>query len=209
VTSGAAGVRDELKGLVVPHDSLRTHPRNPRHRENLDDLRASLLRHGQYRPVIATVDGTLLAGNHLWLAMGELGWSECAAVRLDIDPMSEAGLRLLAVDNPTGERGGYHSPLLLEILRELAETEAGLDGSGYDSGDLEDLVAVLDAAADLDDLTDTFGEPGEDDLWPVLRFKVPPHIRDAFMDLTDPAGPDDTDRFIHLLKAAGWDGATR
>jgi hypothetical protein len=54
---------------------------------------------------------------------------------------------------------------------------------------------------DLDALADELGEPEDDDLWPVLRFKVPPNIRDDFYDLSAGCETPDDDgaRFIHLM----------
>jgi hypothetical protein len=197
------GIRDELRHLAVPLDSLRCHPDNPR-RGSLTDIRHSLIRHGQYKPLVAARDGTLLAGNHTWMACRELGWTEVAAVHLDLDPTSDAALRILAVDNATHDKGDYDKESLLGLLRGFAETEDGLDGTGYGDDDLADLIAILDNPDTLDSLADEFGEPKDDDLWPVLRFRVPQHARAGFYDVTEPAGDDDTARFLYLLRQAGW-----
>ena len=52
--------------------SLRPYPDNPRI-SNLDLIKESLSEHGQYRPITVNKDNTILAGNHTWEAMKELG----------------------------------------------------------------------------------------------------------------------------------------
>ena len=42
----------------------------------------SLTVNGLYRPIVTTKDGTILAGNHTYLAAESLGWSDESLVEL-------------------------------------------------------------------------------------------------------------------------------
>ena len=64
--------------------SLRPYPDNPRI-SNLDLIKESLSEHGQYRPITVNKDNTILAGNHTWEAMKELGHEYIYINRVDVD----------------------------------------------------------------------------------------------------------------------------
>jgi ParB-like chromosome segregation protein Spo0J len=159
-----AKIAPELDHLRMPIDSLRPHPQNPR-RGNIDLIAASLEAHGQYRPIIARSDGEVLAGNHTLAAARSLGWAEIAALRLDLD--DEQAKRILLVDNRSAELGRYDDQALLEILEEIAATEAGLGATGWADDDLASLEASLSAIAEEE-------ASAEGSLSLAERFVVPP-----------------------------------
>lgn len=105
-------------------------------------------------------------------------------------------------DNQLTMRGGWDDRALAEWLDDLADTDPDLfDVTGFTREDLDDLLATFAPPPDLDDLADEYGDPVDSDLWPIIRVKVPPHIRNAFRDLTANAGSDeDSARFIHLVE---------
>lgn len=120
---------------MVPVDDLVAHPQNPRH----GDLRAvteSLKAHGQYRPIVANIGGVIVAGHHLWTAAKELGWTEVAVAWVDLSP--EDHIRVMLVDNRTSDLAKNNHAGIVSLLLELAETDAGLLGTGYDDSMLED-----------------------------------------------------------------------
>lgn len=129
-----------------------------------------------------------------WLVPIVRGWSS----RSD----AEATAYLIAA-NRTGELGGWDDRLLAELLDETADHSPDLlAATGYSDDDLGDLIGALGAAPSLAELEEEYGEPAADDLWPVLRFKVPPEIRDEFHEITAEAGPDEVNRFLYLLTLA-------
>lgn len=186
----------------IPLDDLAPFPGNAR-RGNLNKIRESVRVHGQYRSIVVREtpwDGlVILAGNHTAEAMKAEGHTtaRCDVIRCD----DQTALTINLVDNRAGDAGGYDDDALIAQLQALQEFE----GSGYDQGDLDDLLMVL-APPSLDDLAKEVGEPEDDDLWPVLRFKVPANARAAFYQITDDAPDhDDTGRFLFILERAGWD----
>jgi ParB-like chromosome segregation protein Spo0J len=187
-----------LKVEQVAVSELRTYYLNPR-RGNVAVIAESLRVNGQYRALCAN-RGThtgrpneVLAGNHTLIAARDLGWGTVAVTFVDVD--NDQAARIVAVDNRSADLGTYDAPALAALLGDLPS----LEGTGYTADDLAALAADV---PDLDELAEKFGEPAEDDLWPILRFKVPPPVRDDFYELTtncdDP--DDDSARFQYLIQ---------
>lgn len=123
-----------------PLSDLRPHPDNPR-RGNVAAIEESLRINGQYAPIVALPDGTVLAGSHRLEAARRLGWSEMLVTTVDAD--DEAARRIVLADNRTGDLATYDSTALADLLSSL-ET---IDGTGYG----EDDVAALLAAVSISD----------------------------------------------------------
>lgn len=120
---------------------LRPHPKNARNGD-VDMIAESLVVNGQYRPIVIARDGTILAGNHTYMAAMGLGWKNIAVVMLDVDPMEPAALRVMLTDNRTADLGNYDDGLLVELLNSLDATD-GLIGTGYIEADLNALRDLL------------------------------------------------------------------
>lgn len=130
-----------------------------------------------------------------WLVPVVRGWSSRS------DAEAEA---YLVADNRLSELGGWDDRLLVEVLDEIADDNPDLlNLTGYSQTDLDDMIAAMGEPPTLEDLEKEYGDPDDSDLWPMLRLKVPPHIRNAFMDLTEAYGEaDDSARFIRLIEWA-------
>lgn len=140
-----------LESLAVPVAELKPLPGNPR-RGDVDAVARSLARFGQRKPIVVRTDGTIIAGNHTWMAAKKLGWSEIAVVRV-ADDDTEAFAFALA-DNRTAELGGYDPDALAEMLNEVAGSDA-FAATGYTQDDLDRLV---------DQITPVLPEPGDADI---------------------------------------------
>lgn len=136
---------------------LRPHPANPRN-GSTEAITDSLRTHGQFKPIVVTKDGTILAGNHTYAAAGELGWDRMDTVVLDIDPDSPSAKGIMLADNRTSDLGEYDDGLLLAMLQDVNESDSLL-GTGYDNDDLSDLTALLAyrERESLGTLTDSIG----------------------------------------------------
>ena len=122
-------------GLVRPIGELRRHPQNPRRHPHLEDLKASLRRWGQLKPILVQAStGYIVAGNGLHQAAETLGWSELAATIEELTD-AEASAYLLA-DNRLGEMGDYDQDELLRLMQE-ADAGDGLAGTGWTVDELE------------------------------------------------------------------------
>lgn len=130
---------EALRPMLVTVESLRPHPRNPR-RGVVDEIQRSLQRFGQQRPLLALPDGTLVAGHHVWQAAIAEGWTHVAVVRSDLSER-EVDAYLLA-DNRLADLGLYDDAELAALLAPLQD-DGLLDGIGYSSADVDELLALL------------------------------------------------------------------
>ena len=139
---------------MVPVGMLVPYPGNPR-RGDVRAIRRSLEQHGQYRPLVANRrTGRVLCGNHTLRAAIELGWSTIAVTWIDVAESVEP--RIVAVDNRANDLAGYDTEELVALLSGLD----GLDGTGYQQSDLDELLdEVAPAPLEEDELPALPAEP--------------------------------------------------
>ncbi len=111
---------------VVPIGDLRPHPDNPRNGD-VDAIAESLTVNGQYKPIVVARDGTVLAGNHTYMAALTLGWPALHAVVLPVAWDSREAVRILVTDNRTSDLGRYDEAQLLTVM----DTFDDLTGTGW------------------------------------------------------------------------------
>lgn len=91
------------------------------------------------RPILATADGTVYAGNQRYRAAEVLGWSHAPAVVEDV-PERLAKERALRDNNNAGE---YQEDQLAELLYGLKQDGALLDGLAFDNSEVDRLLASV------------------------------------------------------------------
>lgn len=124
----------------VPLADLKVHPENPR-QGDVGALTASLKRFGMYQPVVVQRStNTVLAGNHRLIAAKQLGDETIPVVYVDVD--DETARAILVADNRLSDLATYDDDRLAEVLRAVADGD-GLDGTGYDTDDLDALLRDL------------------------------------------------------------------
>lgn len=162
-------IAEELKDCVVPHNSLKQWPGNPK-AHDLEMIANSLDEHGQYRPcVVQKSTGRIVIGNGMWEAAGMLEAEEIAAVFVDVDDRKAEEMVLL--DNRSHDKGGYIDELLADMLSRLQndETGLGLSGTGYTDDDLSKMLTTM-----ADELDEHLPEPGDaesvdlEEVWGVV-----------------------------------------
>ncbi|MFD5570446.1 hypothetical protein [Streptomyces cadmiisoli] len=145
-------------------------------------------------------------------------WEPVARVEV-VDCDDDTARRVNLIDNRAAEKGDWDLDGLVELLSYLPD----LDGTGYTDADVERLLAppptfeeLADTYAPREDYgdetparpaaepatTDAAG-PGEGSgLWPVLRLRIPPAVRDEFYAATAtcPRSADDGARLAWLLE---------
>ncbi len=191
-------------------------PRNPK-RHATDEIKTSINRFGLAElPLVDERTGRLVAGHGRlddlaarraagedppdgirvhpktgeWLVPVNRGW----ASRSDAD----AEAYVLASNNLT-TLGGWDNPLLAETLRDLAAADATLlEVTGWTPDDLEDMLRLLEPP-DLDQLGKDLGDPDPADMWPIVRFKVPPHVAAAWRSHVDTHQGDEPAALAALL----------
>jgi ParB-like chromosome segregation protein Spo0J len=127
----------DLSHELVATDQLRPHPRNPRNGD-LDVLAESIREHGQYRALVVSQDGYILAGNHTYAAALEQDIRELWVTRLPLDHDDPQAVRIMLVDNRAGDLAAhrYDDGLLVALLQELPD----LSGTGFDDRALAELL---------------------------------------------------------------------
>jgi len=184
---GGTYILDDIADLAVEIDSVRPFPGNARDGD-IGQLTVSLAENGQYRPIVVNIregtqygDMAILAGNHTWQAARVLGWDRIAATFVNVDDMHAK--RINVVDNRSNDLATYDDQALADILTGIiAEVgPIGLDGTGFDTDDLDDIIRMIDGPPDLDDLADNYDDDGDPDAnYAVLKLKVPPHVQSAW-----------------------------
>ena len=126
----------------VKLSTLEPHPENPR-RADTEELRASLKRFGQYRPIVVQKSTSyIIAGNHTAKAAGEEGWKTIKATIIDVD--DETARAILIADNRLADLGTYETVDLTDALKSI-EQAGGLSGTGYTTVDLAQLLTPVAA----------------------------------------------------------------
>jgi DNA modification methylase len=134
-------IRPEIQHLAVDLSTLEPHPNNVR-QGDIGAIAISLSEHGQYRPIVVQKHtNRILAGNHTYKAAKQLGWQQIAATFVEVS--DEQALRILLMDNRANDLATYDDNALADLLKELAETELGLAGTGFDPDDLDQLISDL------------------------------------------------------------------
>lgn len=127
----------KLKTENIRIDKLTPDPANARKhdRRNIEAIKASLARFGQTRPLVVTEDLTVIAGNGTLEAATGLGWTHVVVTRVPFSTPDEARAFALA-DNKTSELAQWNTPVLLEVLEELALEGWALEEIGFEPQDL-------------------------------------------------------------------------
>ena len=129
-----------IKHQTIDIDSIQAHPKNVR-QGDIGAISESLKAHGQYRPIVVDErTNQILAGNHTWKAAKALGWSQIQASIIETKDDDEA-LRILLADNKANDLATYNEPELIELLKQLADTDEGLLGTLFDGQELDDLIS--------------------------------------------------------------------
>ena len=126
---------------------LKPWEQNPRNNDHaVADVASSIERFGFASPIIARLNGEVIAGHTRLKAAQSLGLDRVPVRYMDLDP---ADAKMLALaDNKIGELADWDQESLAEILQGLADDDLDLDGLGW-SGD--ELSAILDAPMGLED----------------------------------------------------------
>ena len=124
---------ESLQATMVPIDQLRPYPSNPREGD-IGAIAESLSTLGQYRPIVARADGTILAGNHTYQACKALGWTHIAVTYITCT--DDEASRIVLIDNRTSDYGSYDADALKRLITSLPDYK----GIGYDQQDVAQLL---------------------------------------------------------------------
>ncbi len=121
--------------------SLKFHPRNAR-QGDLGAIIENIKANGFYGAcVVQRSTRHVIIGNHRLRAAEELGLPAVPVIWLECD--NDRALRLMLSDNQTSDIATNDPNALAELLAELAATEKGLAGTGFDGDALQELIDGL------------------------------------------------------------------
>lgn len=147
---------DHLQDHAEPVAAVHPYPGNPRVGD-VELIKASLIEHGQFKPIVVNrPTGDILAGNHVWQAICELGWTQVAVVYVDVD--EDQARKMVLVDNRAAEKGTFDDDALAELLAEVGAEE--LLDVGYSVEEFEELLALVDDGDYQPFTADDPGDPG-------------------------------------------------
>lgn len=144
---------EPLRKHAVPVKSLHLDPANANtHPEkNMQAIIASLREFGQRQVIIARKGtNTVIAGNGRLMAAHALGWEEIACVFVEDDDIT--AMRYAIADNRTSELSEWDGEVLSQLLTTIQDDFGSLEGTGFDTGDLDELLSDLgESGKGLDD----------------------------------------------------------
>jgi hypothetical protein len=137
-----------LRTVELPVDELVDWPGNPRlHDDDLID--ASIELYGQTRSVMCRElpDGRvqLLGGHGTRDGFKRAGYAtvRCEVLEVTDDDIARG---IVSMDNRSNDRAGYDDELLLAELQRAEQSPLGLDGTGWNGDEMDDLRAQLEEA---------------------------------------------------------------
>ncbi len=121
--------------------NYRGHPR-----EQVEVIQHSLRAFGQYKPVILSRDGYILAGEGVWSGNKASGEEQTACVYMPFPADDPQAAKLLVADNETSRLAQDDSAALAALLVDIQQA-VGLEGTGHDAASLDAMIADLAAQA--------------------------------------------------------------
>lgn len=164
----------EIKTVKI--SELKPHPKNPRvHPDSaIDKLVRSIKEYGWTNPVLVSADGYVLAGHARLKAAEKAGIKEVPVIYLPLEG-AKAEAYLIA-DNRLQDETDWDLPKLKDLLQELDTGELDLEITGFDMGEIEDLMAQFHVPEEI--IEDEAPEPPEEaitkpgDLWILGRHRL-------------------------------------
>lgn len=125
----------------VPIGALTPWRDNPRQNDQaVNAVADSIKRFGFASPIIARMDGEVIAGHTRLKAAQALGLDRVPVRYMDLDP---ADAKLLALaDNRVGEIADWDDDRLSDILNELHAEGVDIDGIGWSAEELAEIMAL-------------------------------------------------------------------
>lgn len=142
-------VHPGLESKMVPIETVQQYPGNPNNGD-IEAISESIQVNGLYAGVIVQRStGYILAGNHRYAALASLGATHIPVDYVDVDEV--AAKRIVLADNRTTRLGRDDPSDLLQLLKDLNDSDLGLIGTGFT---IEDMGEIVDETENIG-----FGEP--------------------------------------------------
>jgi hypothetical protein len=138
---------------VVRLDDLIPHPKNylAHPEDQVDEIIKSIKAHGLYRTPVVSIDGYILAGHGVTLAMMKIGYEYAEVIMKPYTYDSPEAMTLLIGDNELGRMAVVDDRVLTENLKTIKQATNDLGGTGYDDLKLAARVFVTRTKEEMQD----------------------------------------------------------
>jgi DNA modification methylase len=191
--------KESLAVEWVPLSRVFLSPTNPRLNDQaVEPVAASLRRFGWQQPIVAKPSGEVIAGNTRLKAAKQLGMTEVPVVWFEGSDLDATAYQI--ADNRTHTFAEWDEPALATLLEQL-RAEDSLEGVGYSSQDIDDLLAELGRSTTSPNAVDDPG-PGEVPASPTSRLGEVWLLGDHRLMCGDSTKAEDVARLLAGEKAA-------
>jgi len=144
---------------LIPVDALVPYARNPRRNDNaVDAVAASIKEFGFRQPIVVDEDMVILVGHTRHKAAKKLGMAQVPVhVATGLTDAQKKAYRI--ADNRTNEIAEWDNDLLALELEELRMADFDLGTLAFDEGEIDELMASLDATPEGQTEDDDVPEP--------------------------------------------------
>lgn len=195
----------------VDIDSIQPDPANSRlHGErNLAQIKASLERFGQQKPIVVDARNIVIAGNGQLAAAKSLGWTQIDIVRTQLTGTEAAAYAI--ADNRASEFAQWDDAALLATLEQLDEGLQGIAGFTTDeiaSMAFTEMVEPQDDKSRHD--TDKYEARVLKQIVLIYGLEQYDRVFDALAEYAEKHGlSDNSEVLVHLLEKNGHAVSTR
>lgn len=124
-------IKMSIADLRHPEKNVRNHSQ-----KQIKEMKRSLDKFGQFRPIVVDETNTILCGNGLVTAMREMGYEEADVLKYD-NLSDKDKKKLMIADNQIASLGTDNFSVIEEFIKSL---DGDLDVPGYDEEMLKTLV---------------------------------------------------------------------
>lgn len=194
IISGHVRFHESLEPLLDDITKLRPHEENSNNGD-IDAICRSIEQFGYIMPIAVEKEtGRIIAGNHRYHALLSMGAKVAPVIWVEMSQLEGKGYML--ADNRTGQLAVQDNSQLLALLHEIAEADpVMMEATAYNQMDITLLEALEQSRLENADFSS----------WPTLSLRIPPHLKNAFYEMTEHATADH-ERLEALLRMAGWKG---
>lgn len=124
-------IKMNIADLRHPEKNVRNHSQ-----KQIKEMKRSLEKFGQFRPIVVDETNTILCGNGLITAMRDMGYKEADVLKYD-NLSDKDKKKLMIADNQIASLGTDNFEVIEEFIKSL---EGDLDVPGYDEEMIKTLV---------------------------------------------------------------------
>ncbi len=182
----------------VPLSRVYLSPSNPRLNDPaVEPVAASLRRFGWQQPIVARPSGEVIAGNTRLKAATKLGHSVVPVVWFAGSDLEATAYQI--ADNRTAEYAEWDDGALAKLLQDLRAEDA-LDGVGYSSSDIDELLREIAAGTPAENVNDP--GPGDPPGTPITARGELWTLGEHRLLCGDSTSPEDVARLMNGERAA-------